>query len=107
MTLLPIILQAPTAVIYLATFLFGFCTAGGVMQLGLTVMGETLPLGRGTATGFYYSAGAISQFILPLITTRWSTDMMAVFWFDLSIAVSGIVVTALISALVNRRSSTE
>ncbi|MCI2170599.1 MFS transporter [Schleiferilactobacillus perolens] len=106
-TLLPIILQAPTAVIYLATFLFGFCTAGGVMQLGLTVMTETLPLGRGTATGFYYSAGAISHFILPLITARWSTDVMAVFWFDLSIAVSGIVVTALISALVNRRSSTE
>jgi hypothetical protein len=76
--------------------------AGGVMQLGLTVMGETLPLGKGIATGLYYSAGATAQFILPLITAQWSQQLTTVMWFDLAIAIAGVLVTTGITLRLNR-----
>lgn len=100
--LIPFVLQVPAIFLFPAAFLVGFGFAGGVMQLGLTVMGETLPLGKGTATGFYYSAGAISQFVLPLITAQWSNHLITVMWFDFAIAVAGVIVTAAITILVRK-----
>jgi MFS family permease len=102
LSLIPILSQAPPIILFPSVFLIGFCMAGGVMQLGLTVMGETLPLGKGIATGLYYSAGATAQFILPLITAQWSQQLTTVMWFDLAIAIAGVLVTTGITLRLNR-----
>lgn len=48
----------------------GFFAAGGVMQLGLTVMGEMFPQGKGTITGIFYTFGSIASFLIPVISGR-------------------------------------
>lgn len=46
--------------------LVGFFAAGGVMQLGLTVMGEMFPQGKGTITGIFYTFGSIASYVIPV-----------------------------------------
>lgn len=48
----------------------GFFAAGGVMQLGLTVMGEMFPQGKGTITGVFYTFGSIASFVIPMLAGR-------------------------------------
>ena len=54
-------------VMMIGAALVGFFAAGGVMQLGLTVMGELFPAGKGTITGIFYTFGSIASFLIPII----------------------------------------
>ena len=77
-------------------FLVGFFAAGGVMQLALTVMADFFPAGKGTVTGFFYTAGSIASFTIPLFI-GWIGNMRNVMFFDVVIALIGFIDTALIA----------
>ncbi len=84
-----------TLMIILA-FLVGFFAAGGVMQLALTVMAEFFPAGKGTVTGFFYTAGSIASFTIPLFI-GWIGNMKNVMFLDVIIALIGFIDTLLIA----------
>lgn len=74
-------------------FVIGFAAAGGVLQLGATIMAMSLPNGKGKATGIFYTAGSLASFTIPLITAKLSKISIAsIMWFDLLIAVIGFVI---------------
>ncbi|TZE81104.1 MFS transporter [Calorimonas adulescens] len=76
----------------IGAFAIGFSAAGGVMQLGLTLMSEIYPYGKGTVTGIFYTSGSIASFTIPVITGIMSTTSIAsIMGFDAVIAVIGFV----------------
>lgn len=77
--------------------LVGFFAAGGVMQLGLTVMGELFPGGKGTITGIFYTFGSIASFVIP-IAAAWiaQRNMRNIMLFDTVIAGIGFILAIII-----------
>lgn len=74
-------------------FIIGFAAAGGVLQLGATIMAMSFPNGKGKATGIFSTAGSIASFTIPLITAKLSQISIAsIMWFDFAIAVIGFVI---------------
>ncbi|MGT2906675.1 MFS transporter [Streptococcus dentiloxodontae] len=89
MTLFP----SPT-VLTIGAALVGFFAAGGVMQLGLTVMGEFFPTGKGTITSIFYTFGSIASFAIPFFGGRMSTQ--GVMWMDTIFAIIGFVIAVIV-----------
>lgn len=88
----------PTAIMCsIMSFVVGFSAAGGVMQLGLTVMSTFFPAGKGTITGAFYTAGSIASFTIPLFTGMMSSNIANIFLFDVIIALIGFVIAVLIT----------
>ncbi|MFS2223176.1 MFS transporter [Pantoea sp. B65] len=86
----------PMAVMVFA-FVIGFSAAGGVMQLGLTIMAMSFPNAKGKATGIFYSAGSLATFTIPLITAKLSqTSIASIMWFDVGIAAAGFALALFI-----------
>ncbi|MEO3988484.1 MFS transporter [Pseudocitrobacter cyperus] len=83
----------PTAtVVTIFAFVIGFSSAGGVVQIGLTLMAARFTHAKGKATGIYYSAGSIATFTIPLITAHLSERSIAdIMWFDTAIAALGFL----------------
>lgn len=70
----------------------GFSAAGGVVQLGLTLMAMRFPDAKGKATGIFYSAGSLATFTIPLIAARLSQRSIAsIMWFDVVLAGAGFL----------------
>lgn len=87
----------------IGAFVIGFSAAGGVMQLGLTVMSEMFPAGKGTVTGIFYTAGSIASFTIPLITGQMSkTSVANIMLFDVGIALVGFVLAIIIYVRYNK-----
>ncbi|WP_223903006.1 MFS transporter [Lactobacillus laiwuensis] len=84
------------ALMIILAFLVGFFAAGGVMQLALTVMADFFPAGKGTVTGFFYTAGSIASFTIPLFI-GWIGNMKNVMFLDVIIALLGFIDTLLIA----------
>ncbi len=89
-----IVCMFPTPMIVTGfAFVIGFSAAGGVLQLGATIMAMSFPQGKGKATGIFYTAGSIASFTIPLITAKLSKISIAsIMWFDLIIAIIGFVI---------------
>ena len=84
-------------VVIIFAFVIGFTSAGGVVQIGLTLMAERFPYAKGKATGIYYSAGSIATFTIPLITAHLSQRSIAdIMWFDTAIAAIGFILALFI-----------
>ncbi|EPC5802437.1 MFS transporter [Escherichia coli] len=84
-------------VVIIFAFVIGFTSAGGVVQIGLTLMAERFPYAKGKATGIYYSAGSIATFTIPLITAHLSQRSIAdIMWFDTAIAAIGFLLALFI-----------
>ncbi|AXQ79204.1 MFS transporter [Streptococcus chenjunshii] len=81
-------------VLVVGSVLVGFFAAGGVMQLGLTVMGEMFPAGKGTITSIFYTFGSIASFAVPFIGGRIS--IQNVMWMDTIFAVIGFVIAVIV-----------
>ncbi len=83
----------PSAIVTsIGAFVIGFSAAGGVMQIGLTLMSEIYPYGKGTVTGIFYTSGSISSFTIPVITGALSkTSISSIIGLDAIIAVIGFV----------------
>lgn len=95
--LLVSIFPSPIVVMIFA-FVFGFSAAGGVMQLGLTVMATMFPSGKGKVTGIFYTAGSIASFTIPLVTAQLSkTSIQSIMWFDVFIAAAGFLIAIVIA----------
>ncbi|WP_321388536.1 MFS transporter [uncultured Enterococcus sp.] len=77
--------------------LVGFFAAGGVMQLGLTVMGEMFPTGKGTITGIFYTFGSIASFVIPVAAAQIAkSSVRNIMLFDTIIAGIGFVLAVVI-----------
>lgn len=50
------------------SFLIGFSAAGGILQLGVSVMSEFFPKSKAKVTSVYMMMGGAANFIIPLIT---------------------------------------
>lgn len=83
------------------SFVVGFSAAGGVMQLGLTVMSTFFAKGKGTVTGAFYTAGSIASFTIPLITGMMASNLANIILFDVFIALIGFVLAVLITIRYN------
>jgi MFS family permease len=93
-------------VLKIGSALVGFFAAGGVLQLGLTVMGEMFPEGKGTVTGIYYTAGSIASFLIPIVASRialpsgqeviTAESIRGIMLMDSAIAAVGVVLAFLI-----------
>ncbi len=81
----------------LMSFIIGFSAAGGVMQLGLTVMADFFPTGKGTITSAFYIAGAIASFTIPLLTGIMAKNLTNIILFDVFIALAGFIIAVLIT----------
>ncbi|WP_434220555.1 MFS transporter, partial [Escherichia coli] len=95
--LLTVCLHPTFYVVIIFAFVIGFTSAGGVVQIGLTLMAERFPYAKGKATGIYYSAGSIATFTIPLITAHLSQRSIAdIMWFDTAIAAIGFILALFI-----------
>ncbi|MGY3704056.1 MFS transporter [Vagococcus martis] len=88
----------PTALVCtIGAFVVGFSAAGGVMQLGLTVMADMFPSGKGKVTGIFYTAGSIASFTIPLVTGQLSkTNVANIILLDVGIALLGFLLAIVI-----------
>lgn len=99
LSLLVVTLWSTSLFVTIFAFVFGFFAAGGVLQLGLTLLAAQFPSAKGKATGIYYSAGSISNFTIPLITA-WiarNDSILSIFRFDVVIAAVGVVLACFIA----------
>jgi MFS family permease len=72
------------------------------MQVGLVIMSELFPNKKGTVTGIYYTAGAISSFTIPVITGYlYQFGVHSIMLFDVAIAIIGVICSVII--FFNRR----
>ncbi|WEV71325.1 MFS transporter [Lactobacillus sp. ESL0785] len=63
-----ILINKQTVIITLACMTFGFGSAGGAMQLGLTVLMNLHPKHRGLMTSLYYFFGSLASISVPIIS---------------------------------------
>lgn len=83
---------ANTIVADVASFVFGFSAASGIMQTALTVFMKLFPHHHGMVTGAFYFFGSIASTTVPLITGSLSTQSIRLaFSGDLIIALVGLV----------------
>ncbi|WP_336221981.1 MFS transporter [Citrobacter amalonaticus] len=54
-------------------FVIGFSAAGGILQLGVSVMSEFFPKSKAKVTSVYMMMGGLANFVIPLITGYLST----------------------------------
>ena len=80
----------------------GFSAAGGVMQLGLVMMTEMFPKGKGTMTGIFYTTGSIASFTIPVVTGYMAdSGINSIMGLDAAIALAGFIVACIIHVRYN------
>lgn len=89
---------------YIGSFIIGCSAASGVMQIGLTIMGNVFPKSKGRITGIYNTAGAIASFSIPVFTGILSkTSVHSIMWFDVGIALVGILCALAVMVILRKR----
>lgn len=84
----------------ISSFVIGCSAAGGVMQLGLTIMSNTFPKAKGRITGIYYTASGLASFTIPVFTAWIShVGILEIMWFDVAIALIGVVCSVIVLGL--------
>ena len=79
------------------SFVVGFSAAGGVMQLGLVMMTEMFPKGKGTMTGIFYTPASTASFTIPVITGYMAdSGINSIMGLDAAIALAGFIIAVLI-----------
>ena len=79
------------------SFIVGFSAAGGVMQLGLVMMTEMFPKGKGTMTGIFYTTGSIASFTIPVVTGYMAdSGINSIMGLDAAIALAGFIIACII-----------
>lgn len=78
------------------SFLIGFSAAGGILQLGVSVMSEFFPKSKAKVTSVYMMMGGVANFIIPLITGYLSNiGLQYIILLDLAFALLAFI-TAII-----------
>lgn len=99
-----VLVMVPTlSVALISSFVIGCSAAGGVMQLGLTIMSDTFPQAKGRITGIYYTASGLASFTIPIFTA-WISQfgIQNIMWFDVVIAGAGVLCSVLVLSLFRR-----
>lgn len=66
--LILIILFPSVIILFISSFCIGVFAAGGIWQLGLAILLELFPRGKGKITSYYSIATSVSVMIIPYIT---------------------------------------
>lgn len=76
--------------------LIGFFAAGGVWQVGLSVLTSYFPKGHGKITSYYSFAPAVVYFVAPLVAAfvlkANSTSTLLVFWITAIITIISVII---------------
>lgn len=84
----------------LGAFLVGFFAAGGVWQVGLSVLTSYFPENHGKITSYYSFAPAVVYFVAPLVAAfvlkANSTSTLAVFWITAIITVISVILALIL-----------
>lgn len=105
-TLVSLILWAfPTPMIAsVGAFFLGYFSAGGLIQLGLTLLVEHSNRGKGLLTSLYTIAEGIAQFSIPLVLAAISQfDIAYVFLLNAVVALLGFALVLTVSVRDKRR----
>lgn len=93
--LLMMVLMPSEAIGALGAFLVGFFAAGGVWQVGLSVLTSYFPQNHGKITSYYSFAPAVVYFVAPLVAAfvlkANATSTLAVFWITAIITIVSVV----------------
>ncbi|APX71828.1 MFS transporter [Companilactobacillus allii] len=78
------------------SIVIGFFAAGGIWQVGLTIISQYFPDKKGKVTGYYSFAAALTYFVGPFISTfiidETAQSMIRVFTIDATVTIVGILV---------------
>ncbi|MDR3438159.1 MFS transporter [Telmatospirillum sp.] len=78
----------------LAAFVIGFTAAGGVLQLGVTLMSEFFPKSKARVTSIFMIFGSVSNFTIPLITGAISkVSIKYIMLFDAGMAFASAILS--------------
>ncbi|WP_237048811.1 MFS transporter [Limosilactobacillus fermentum] len=74
----------------------GFFAAGGIWQVGLSILTSYFPTGNGKLTSYYSFMASLTYFVGPLVSSFVISDsaasVLAVFWITAIIAAATIVI---------------
>ena len=88
--------SVPTLII--GTALIGFAAAGGVMQMGITLMIEIMPLGKGVVSGTFLSMGSIASIVVPqVVASIEANNHLNVMLFNAGLAAVGLLCAIIIN----------
>lgn len=80
----------------ITSIVIGFFAAGGIWQVGLTIISQYFPDQKGKVTGYYSFAAALTYFVGPFISTfiidNTAQSMIHVFAIDAFVTVAGVAV---------------
>lgn len=84
----------------ITSIVIGFFAAGGIWQLGLTVLTRYFPQEKGKVTGYYSFMTALTYFVGPFMTSfiinSTAASVVTVFEINIGIALIGILITLFI-----------
>ena len=100
--MLAVMVVHPTPTIArLTSIAIGFFAAGGIWQVGLTILSRYFPREKGRVTGYYSFAAALTYFVGPIVSTFILDDTAAslvhVFVLDVAVSVLGIIVMIILA----------
>ncbi|WEV37483.1 MFS transporter [Lactobacillus sp. ESL0677] len=82
------------------SLLIGFFAAGGIWQVGLSVLTSYFPQGHGKITSYYSFAPAVVYFVAPLVAAfvlkANSISTLAVFWITAIITIISVALTLIL-----------
>lgn len=85
----------------IASLVFGFSAAGGIMQVGLTIFMNVYPEHKGLVTGMFYFFGSIASFTVPLITGEFSEQSIGLaFSGDLLISLLAVGLSLILALII-------
>lgn len=92
-----VICYSPNALLsMIAAFVFGFTTAGGVMQIGLNLFIKLYPHIKGRITGLYFTFGSLASFSISIITGWLSKQSISyTLRFDLLVSLMGLLLVCI------------
>ena len=84
----------------IGSLLVGFFAAGGIWQVGLSVLTSYFPQNHGKITSYYSFAPAVVYFVAPLVAAfvlkANSTSTLAVFWITAIITIVSVVLALIL-----------
>nr|WP_269746242.1 MFS transporter [Pediococcus parvulus] len=92
-----LLVSAPSLLmIRITSIVIGFFAAGGIWQLGLTVLTQYFPLKKGKVTGYYSFATALTYFVGPFVSSFIINDtavsVLRVFQIDVGVTLIGVAI---------------
>lgn len=91
-------LTSSVLTLIIGTALIGFSAAGGVLQMGVTLMMEMIPLGKGVVSGIFLSMSSVASIVVPLVITAIeASHHLNVMLFNAGVAAVGLLCAIVIN----------